>query len=66
LRIAEIGEPMHAQVLVAKRAVEAFDEGALDRFTWANELQSDTPLMRPDVERAPGELRPVIAHYAPG
>jgi len=59
LGIVEIPEPVDAQAFVPELAVEAFDEGVFDRLAAPNELQNDAVLVRPDVQGASRELRPV-------
>lgn len=52
--VKEIG----VQHLLAIRAVEAFDEGVLDRFPRLDVLQTDPALGAPLGERLRGQLRP--------
>lgn len=66
LGVGQGSEPVHAQAFVAELPVEALDEGVFDRLAWTNELQRDTTLLGPEIERLSGELRSVVAEDTAG
>src|SRR5216683_7166288 len=60
-RIVERDEDLLVQSLLAQPAVEALDEGVLDRFSRLDELQLNAALVGPLIEYAAGKFRPVVA-----
>jgi hypothetical protein len=58
--IGEGEEHLHVQALVAQLAVERFDIAVLDRLARADEVQMNTVLVGPVIQRLAGELAPVV------
>ncbi len=59
-------EPMVVQALVPELAIEALDEGILRRAARRDELQVHAVAIRPLIERAAGELRPLVGANSGG
>ncbi len=59
--VSEGEEPVLVQALVSEPAVEALDEGVLDRLAGLDEAQSDAPFIGPLVKRPAGQLNPFVA-----
>jgi hypothetical protein len=53
-------EYMCVQALIAKAPVETYDEAIVCRFAWADEVQPDPMLVRPQIKCLARELRPVV------
>ena len=60
LGVGERGEVVLAQTLIPQRAIEALDEGVLDRMSGANEVERDALGVGPLIERLTHKLRPVV------
>src|SRR5512137_2990385 len=60
-RVVKRDEDMLVQALLAQPAVEALDEGVLDRLARLDELQLNAALVGPLIEYAAGKFRPVVA-----
>ena len=58
-RLGKRGEDVLVQALVAKPAVEALDEGVLDRLAWRDVMPMDPRRIREGEDGVGGELRPV-------
>ncbi len=61
-RVREIQKPVLIQALVTHPPVEAFDNRVLHRATGIDEPDPNAVLIRPLIERAPGEFGAVVAH----
>ncbi len=55
---------MFVEAFIAHGAVEALDEGVLDRFARLDKGQVDSVLVGPSVEVFAGKLRAIIKHDA--
>src|SRR5262249_41939793 len=60
-RLGQIGEPVLVETLVSESAVEALNEGVLDRLPRADEVELDAPAVGPGVERPASELKAIVA-----
>ena len=60
--MGEIREPVFVETFVAKRAVEALNEGVLRRLAGLDELQRDAVVVGPGIKGATDELGSVIDH----
>src|SRR5277367_1090457 len=58
--VGQVLEPVRIQALVAKAAIEAFDETVLRRLAWLNVDQPDAALFGPREKATAGELRSVV------
>src|SRR6188472_3158215 len=58
--VTQRAEPVQVETLVAQLAVEALDEGVLDRLARLDEAQPDTGALRPIEHGAAGALWSVV------
>ena len=61
-RIGQAQEPVLVEAFVPEAAVEALAVRVLDRLAGVDEVQGDRVLVRPLVQRAADQLRPVVQH----
>src|SRR6478752_2045793 len=59
-RIVDVEEQRLVQKLVTHTAVEALDEGVLDRLAWGDEVPVDAGLLAPGQHGIAGELGAVV------
>lgn len=64
LRVRKVFEPARVEALVAKLAVEAFDETVLHGFARCDEVGEDAAVVGPCVEVVGGKLGAVVARDA--
>ena len=60
--IGEAEEPVLVQALVSESPVEALDHRVLDGLAWLDEVEVYLLGVGPLIERAAGQLRPVVEH----
>lgn len=62
LGISEARKPVDVESLIAEAAIEALDEGGLDRLAGLDEWPLDPVLVGPVIEDAAGQFGSVIEH----
>ena len=53
-------KPIDVQAFIPQPAIEAFNEGVLDRLAWANEVQFDASLVSPLIQRLTSKFRTIV------
>ena len=53
-------EPVNAQALITKPAIEGLDEAVVDWLTWPDEVEFEAALVSPSIEVFAGEFCPVV------
>src|ERR1051326_4770732 len=61
--VVERDEYVLVETLLPQPAIEALDEGVLDRFARLDELQLHSALVNPLIEHAAGKFRTVVGLY---
>jgi hypothetical protein len=56
---------IRVQTFIAQLAVKGFDKAVFDRLSWSDEVEQNTPLVRPFIEHSRSELGAMIDSDGP-